>query len=554
MTGLVLPLGLLSLLVLLAGLQYRWTGEVSRAEAERMETSLRASVRRFSEDVDGELARVFEAFHVADDEELADALTSWRRDEAHPDLVGTVYLDRDGALFEVGPSELRPVDWPADLASLREEEAAAPRRRPRGSRPPPFPLPVLSDSPPALLIPMRSLSGRWRGPTTGDRVLVRLSPEELSERIFPELAERFFTTLGRRDYDAVVVNAAGEPLWSTEGADPGAVVAHPDAEARLFSLGMTLRRFPMRETPSSELEPPPAPGPFREAARELFEGRWQLFLRHRSGSLDAAVERVRWRNLAVSFGVLGLLAVSVGLIVVSSRRNVELGNRKMEFVAGVSHELRTPLAVIRSAAQNLADGSVSRPDQVKRYGSLVEAESRRLESLVEEVLELAGIQSQTRRFRQVRVDLRGVVERALAECSVLSEEKGVELVSSLPDGELFVLGDPDALRRAVSNLVANAVKHGDGANRVDVAVERRGHELAVVVTDRGPGIEPSDLPHLFEAFYRGRRARDRQVPGSGLGLSLVERIARGHGGRVEAASELGKGSRFTLLLPAEATV
>jgi signal transduction histidine kinase len=125
-------------------------------------------------------------------------------------------------------------------------------------------------------------------------------------------------------------------------------------------------------------------------------------------------------------------------------------------------------------------------------------------------------------------------------------------VPALPEEELFVLGDPDALRRAVSNLVVNAVKHGDGANRVDVAVEARGPELAVIVTDRGPGIEPSDLPHLFEAFYRGRRARDRQVSGSGLGLSLVDHIVRGHGGRVEVASELGKGTRFTILLPAEA--
>jgi signal transduction histidine kinase len=209
--------------------------------------------------------------------------------------------------------------------------------------------------------------------------------------------------------------------------------------------------------------------------------------------------------------------------------------------------------VIRSAAQNLADGSVSAPVQVKRYGSLVEAESRRLESLVEEVLELAGIQSQTRRYRQVRVGLCAIVERAIAECSVLAGEKGVEIVPSFPHDEVFLVGDPDALRRAVSNLVVNAVKHGDGATHVEVSVEARGGELAVVVTDHGPGIDPADVPHLFEAFYRGRRARDRQVSGSGLGLSLVDHIARGHGGRVEVASELGKGSRFTLFLPAEKT-
>lgn len=549
-----MPFGLLVLLGLLAGLQYRWTGEVSQAEAERMKASLRASVRRFSEDVDGELARVFESFHAADAEELVESLVSWRREEAHSRLVQSVFLDREGSLFEVTSSGLHPVEWPSDLASLREE-AAESWRRTRDGRPLPFPIPVLSDSPPAMLIPMRAARARWRRPPqANERVVVRLSLEELRERIFPELAERFFTTLGTMDYDAVVVNGAGEPLWSSDGADAPAVVARPDAEARLFSLGRVVRRFPMRPEPRppAESDPRPPPRPLRDAARELFEGRWHLFLRHRAGSLDEAVERARLRNLAVSFGVLGLLAVSVGLIVVSSRRAVELGNRKMEFVAGVSHELRTPLAVIRSAAQNLADGSVSAPAQVKRYGSLVESESRRLESLVEEVLELAGIQSQSRRYRRVRLGLRGVVERAIADSAPLAREKGVEVVSSFPEKEVHVLGDPDALRRAVGNLVVNAIKHGDGANRVDVAVERRPAEVAIVVADRGPGIDPADLPHLFEAFYRGRRARDRQVSGSGLGLSLVDHIVRGHGGRVEVASELDEGSRFTLVLPSEA--
>lgn len=221
----------------------------------------------------------------------------------------------------------------------------------------------------------------------------------------------------------------------------------------------------------------------------------------------------------------------------------------MEFVAGVSHELRTPLAVIRSAAQNLADGSVAGESQVRRYGGLIEAEGRRLEDLVENVLELAGVASQTRRSVRERVSAAGVVRSAIADNVAESRERGVDVETAVPEAEVFVLGDEGALRRGVANLVGNALKHGGDGNAVKVSIERRSGEVSITVSDRGPGIPPSEVPHLFDAFYRGRRARDGQVRGSGLGLSLVQQIAREHGGRVEVESQPGRGSRFSLVLP-----
>lgn len=380
---------------------------------------------------------------------------------------------------------------------------------------------------------------------------MELSLSELREDVFPELAARSFATGESREYEVAILDASGEPIWTSAEADASAVAARPDARARLFSLSRALRRF----APRPELPPFEAGsrrGPLQEAARELFEGRWQVFVRHRAGSLGAAVSRVRARNLAVGFGILGILGVSVVLIAVSARRAVELGNRKMEFVAGVSHELRTPLAVIRSAAQNLADGSVSEPAQVKRYGDLVEGEGRRLEALVEEVLELAGIQSQRRRYRRQRVELTKLADDVVTEREALAPDEGVEIARAFPEREVFVLGDDAALRRALSNLVENAIKHGGEGGRVEVAVEERGDEVALSVSDRGPGVPEEDVTHLFEPFYRGRRARDRQISGSGLGLSLVDHIVREHGGRVEVATRPGEGSRFTILLPAEA--
>jgi signal transduction histidine kinase len=255
------------------------------------------------------------------------------------------------------------------------------------------------------------------------------------------------------------------------------------------------------------------------------------------------------RNLALGSGVLFLLGVSIVLVTVSARRATELSERKMEFVAGVSHELRTPLAVIRSAAQNLADGSVSTGAQVRRYGGLIETEGRRLEDLVEKVLELAGVQSQARRAPRERVSAIGIAATAVGDSAAAARERGIEVETVFPASDLFVVGDTDALRRAVANLVGNAIKHGGEDNAVTVSVQSHPGEVSMSVSDRGPGIPASEVPHLFDAFYRGRRARERQVRGSGLGLSLVQQIAREHGGRVEVETGPGKGSRFSIVLP-----
>ena len=119
---------------------------------------------------------------------------------------------------------------------------------------------------------------------------------------------------------------------------------------------------------------------------------------HPSGSLEAAVSSQRRRNLAISSSVLGLLGASMGLLVLATRRAQRLAKQQMEFVAAVSHELRTPLAVIRSAAENLADGVVHDEARIRRYGELMRTEGRRLTEMVEQILEFAGIQSGQRGF------------------------------------------------------------------------------------------------------------------------------------------------------------
>ncbi|GMR22567.1 MAG: hypothetical protein BMS9Abin37_0926 [Acidobacteriota bacterium] len=548
--GMLWPVLLVVLLAVLAWLQFRWTAQISVAEQERMQASLQSSVRRFAGDVDDEAMLLFQFFRVARADELGSRLERYRDEARYPELVSAIYFfDADGGLKKLegeGVShELVSIEWPQSLERVRERLSGWRRRAERGRRGgPPFPSPVLSGEPPVVVVPIAP-RGAWRGFSSAGYTLATLDSETLRDAIFPELAERHFGP----EYDVAVVDGHGDVLFATADGDAAMdpLEARSDARGELFSLGRFMGRSPRR---GERRRHPPE---IAEARERLGAGRWEVLVRHRAGSLEAFVASTRVRNLMLSFGILGLLAASMALVAVSTRRATELNDRKMEFVAGVSHELRTPVAVLRSAGQNLADGSVSDPAQVKRYGSLIDSEGRRLNDLVDQVLELAGIQSQKRRYRREPVSAESLVADALTDCESLRDIRSVRITTSFPSKGATLLGDPDAMRRAVSNIIMNAIKHGgDGnGNAVEILAEPRGSKIAIVVSDRGPGISEEDQSHLFEPFYRGSRAHERQVPGSGLGLSLVDHVAREHGGSVEVESTPGKGSRFTLYFPAQ---
>jgi signal transduction histidine kinase len=280
---------------------------------------------------------------------------------------------------------------------------------------------------------------------------------------------------------------------------------------------------------------------------------WRLLVQHAAGSLDAAVAQARRRNLWLSFGILSVLAASVGLIVINARRSERLAAQQMDFVATVSHELRTPLAVIWSAAQNLSAGVVNDASQARRYGDLIETEGRRLTGMVEQVLEFAGLSGNRRLVRAAPVEPGAIVRDATEAAADACREQGVELEVDIEAGLPLIEADEDAVRRALGNLVTNALKYGADGRWIGVTARRggpNGREVLIAVSDKGRGIEPDDLAHIFEPFFRGRYALDRQIHGNGLGLSLVGRIAEAHGGRISVRSAAGEGTTFTLHLPA----
>lgn len=553
---------LLVLLAALATLQYRWIGRVSDLERHRMHESLLSAGTRLTEDFDRELTRAFLTFHpepgVSSQEGLERAVRQfgrWREEAPWPGLIQAVFAvrrDAGGSLalarLDAEAGRFEPVPWPAGFEGARRRLDAEAGNQHR------FPFAVLDPGLPALLLPV--VFGPSREPDPALLVL-QLDRRVISEEILPELAVRHFGNPEESAYSLAVLDSTGQAIYRSR---PGAPLGN--ADLRLGMLGLRpfseLRSVWRRREPG---EPPreahqkrrhgpfgmhiagPAPMEPKEPG-DPHAGPWHLVIQHRVGSLEAAVSRARMHNLGISLGILALVAITSGLMVVTTQRAQKLARQQIEFVAGVTHELHTPLTAIRSAGQNLADGVVAEPRQVRRYGSLIEREGRRLTDMVGQVLELAGIQS-GRKVYQVRPEeVSALVEGALEDCRVLLAEKQVEVERQIPPDLPPVLADGAALRRALRNLIENAVRHG--GSWVGLRARRAEDAVEITVEDHGPGIRREDLPHLFKPFYRGKDTAG--VPGSGLGLSVVRHVVEALGGRVSVVSE--NGSSFTLHLPA----
>ena len=239
----------------------------------------------------------------------------------------------------------------------------------------------------------------------------------------------------------------------------------------------------------------------------------------------------------------------MALLLLATRRAQRLAQQQMEFVATVSHELRTPLAVIRSAAENLADGIVEDGPQVRKYGELVRGEGRRLTDMVEQILEFSGIQSGERRLNAVAVPIGPLVRDVVDASASLATAARIDLEQDLPDDLPPVLGDEPALRRVFQNLLANAIKYGAAGGWIRVDVRRQGNDVLVTVADRGIGIDPSEHERIFDPFYRAAAVVEAQIQGAGLGLSLVKRIVEAHGGAISVRSAPAAGAAFTVRLP-----
>lgn len=224
----------------------------------------------------------------------------------------------------------------------------------------------------------------------------------------------------------------------------------------------------------------------------------------------------------------------------------EAQRREREFLASVSHELRTPLTSIRGYAEAMSDGAVkgeaARADALR----VIQAETDRLERMVADVMDLARLGAADFRLDPQPVDLVETLRDAVAAHGAHAAEATVTLDADLPE-QLAAVTDADRVRQVVSNLIENALRVTEAGGRVLVRARADG-PITIDVADSGPGIAPEDLPHVFERAYLWRRSKGARPVGTGLGLAIVRELVTRLGGRVEVASEVGRGTTFRVTL------
>jgi two-component system OmpR family sensor kinase len=222
-------------------------------------------------------------------------------------------------------------------------------------------------------------------------------------------------------------------------------------------------------------------------------------------------------------------------------------DRLRRFVADASHELRTPLTAIRGFSELYRQGAVKGDADTKDLVARIEGESKRMSSLVEDLLMLAHL-DQSRKMRTEAVDIVKVVADATASAQVSGPNHPITLIA--PNSELFMLGDEVRIHQVIANLLANARSHTADGTPIAVMITSTDAEVSISVADQGPGMSEVDQKRILERFYRADSSRARSgEDGTGLGLSIVDAVMRAHGGHVSVESELGKGSKFTLTFP-----
>lgn len=269
----------------------------------------------------------------------------------------------------------------------------------------------------------------------------------------------------------------------------------------------------------------------------------------------------QWARAGFVFNatLAGLLAAAlvggVALALRAADRAVKLSKMKSDFVSNVSHELRTPVASIRVFGELLRTGRAQDPEKVREYGEHIEGETRRLTRLIDNILDFSRIESGRKEYRFADGDLREVVLSVIRTFEVRLKAQGFAIELEQPGAPLPpVRMDADAIAQAFQNLLDNAVKYSGESKEVVVTLRATGDHVAVSVRDHGIGIAADEQRKIFERFHRVGTGLVHDVKGSGLGLSLVHHIVAAHGGEVSVVSAPGKGSTFTMTLPAPARI
>ncbi|GAG48567.1 unnamed protein product, partial [marine sediment metagenome] len=229
------------------------------------------------------------------------------------------------------------------------------------------------------------------------------------------------------------------------------------------------------------------------------------------------------------------------------RKKIE--QMKSDFVALASHELRTPLTSIHGYAELMLDGDVGKIGrQQKEFLEIISQNTRRLEALINDVLDVEKIESGRMTMKREKIDLSQIVDNCVNTFKVIAEDKSLKLEKNAKISPINVLGDFDRLSQVFGNLLSNAIKYTE-EGRVKITAEIKGEFASVAVEDTGLGMSPEDMKIVFNRFFRAEDSYVRKTIGTGLGLSIAKATIERHNGDIKVESKLGAGSKFEVILP-----
>ncbi len=267
-----------------------------------------------------------------------------------------------------------------------------------------------------------------------------------------------------------------------------------------------------------------------------------------------AQQRKRLIDAIVIAGAVTVILAGLLVLAFAIRRERRLNALKSEFISNVSHELKTPLSIISMFGEMLASGRTKSAEQAHEYAEIIWRESVRLGRLIDNVLDFAKIERGMGVYEfDEAADLGEVVDRALELSQRRLGAADMTLETDLESGLPAVRLDANAFTLAVLNLVDNAIKYAPEGKQIRVSLARVGDRAVLAVKDFGAGIDPEEHEKIFERFYRARAIRLKPIRGSGIGLALVQHIARAHGGDARVDSTVGEGSTFSISLPISGT-
>jgi signal transduction histidine kinase len=247
--------------------------------------------------------------------------------------------------------------------------------------------------------------------------------------------------------------------------------------------------------------------------------------------------------------VLLLVAMFLGVVLIlrDIRREKHLARLRSDFISNITHELKTPLTSIRMYAESLMMGRVKSDSVQKEYLSVVVTETDRLKRMINNILEFSKMEKGKPEYHFARTNLSSILKESMQEMNYWFEKEHFEVITEL-DETIFAEFDPEKMKQAISNLLSNAIKYSADTKKVFIRLFRKSDEVCIEVEDRGIGIPEDQLSRIFEQFYRIEQKES--ISGTGLGLTVVKEIIEAHKSLVSVTSEIGKGSKFSVILPA----